>query len=249
MPRTAIGPNETQGDPVFRFLRFGAFTVALSIALACAGAPAGTGNPTATPVGQTPGATQPGATATAVPTIGATAPPVGGHECDAFPTINPASPVIPSFAPDPVLESKFPAEIDGEPVTDLQSGSYLQSLCFSGQATVDRIRGQAAFDLLTMTVGSAKATVDGEEVSLSAFRAPGQDASNIIRVLIAVAAQSGGEPAPSLIPATVGGKNVLTTVDDDGDGVNSYGYGNGDTLFLVDNVTQSQADKIFSALP
>lgn len=230
-----------------RLAKSGAFIAVLLIAAACAGTPAASGVPTATPVGQTPGATQPGATATVAPTTGPTVPPVGGNECAAVPTINPASPVIPSFAPDPVLESKFPAEIDGEPVRDLESGSYLQSLCFGGQAAVDRIRGDVEFDLLTLTFASAEATVDGEDVSLQAFRAPGQDASVIIAMLLRAAQQSGNEPVASLVPGTAGGKTVITSTD--ADGVTSYGYASGDTLFLVDEITQSQADKIFSAMP
>lgn len=218
----------------------------LFMVVACSGTPA----TTSTPVGGSPGATT-GGTATIAPTIapttGLTAPPAGGSECAAFPTINPASPVIPSFAPDTALEAKFPAEIDGVPLRDLESGSYLQTLCLGGQAAVDRIRGQVQFDLLTLTFAQAEATVDGEDTQLQAFRAPGQDASVIIQTLIRVAQSGSTETIPPLVQATAGGKNVITTTDADGD--TSYGYAVGDTLFLTDSITQSQADKIFAALP
>lgn len=209
----------------------------LLVVVACSATPATTQGPSSSPAGGTTG-----------PTQGATPPPVGGTgtECAAFPTINPASPAIPSFAPDLALEAKFPAEIDGAPLRDLKSGSYLQSLCFGGQAAVDRLRGQVQFDLLTLTFASAEATIDGEDVTLEAFRAPGQDGSAIMQTLIRVA-QSGNQTIPPLVPGTAGGKNVITTTDSDG--TTSYGYANGDTVFFTGSMTQSQADKLFAALP
>lgn len=219
-------------------LKLGGAIGVLFLVVACSSAPAG---PTATPAGGSPGATVP-------PTTGATAPPVGGgNECASFPTMDPASPALPSFAPDPTLEAHFPTEIDGQPVEELQSGAYLAYLCLGGQAAVDRIRGDVSFNLIQLTFASAKVTVDDDEVSLEAFRAPGQDASAIIATLLAISQQNSEEPVPSLIPSTAGGKSVFSTAPDE-DGLASYGYATGDTLIFSDDITQAQADKIFAAI-
>ena len=226
---------------MIRLLKLAGATAVLFLVVACSSAPAG---PTATPAGGSPGATAP----TLAPTTGATAPPVGGgNECASFPTMDPASPALPSFAPDPALEAHFPTEIDGQPVEELRSGAYLAYLCLGGQAAVDRIRGDVSFNLIQLTFASAKVTVDDDEVSLEAFRAPGQDASAIIATLLAISQQNSDEPVPSLIPSTAGGKSVFSTAPDE-DGRASYGYATGDALIFSDDITEAQADKIFAAI-
>jgi hypothetical protein len=230
---------------VSRLARSGAFFAVLLIAAACAGAPA-TSGPTATPAGATNQPTS-GATATAAPTTGQTVPPVTGNECANFPTFNLASPAFPSFAPDPALEARFPTEIDGQPVRDLESFSWAAIACMGGQAAVDAVRGTAEFDLLALTMATAEATVDGEDVSLTAFRIAGGDANKIVQVLAQIAASAGDDnDIVSINPGSAGGKSVIVVTHDDG--TTSFGYVSGDTLFLADDITQSQADKIFGAL-
>jgi hypothetical protein len=210
----------------------------LLLAVACSASPS---TQTATPVGQTPGTpTQP------IPTAGATQPPAGGSECSGFPTMNPASPALPSFITDPGIEAKFPSQIDGQPVTDVESFSWAQLVCLGGQAAIDRIRGTTQFDLLSLSMATATATVEGDEVELMAFRTPGGDATQIVQTLAELSSAAGEESdIASITPGTAGGKSVLVVAGTDG--TTSYGYVSGDTLVIAEDITQSQADKIFAA--
>ena len=108
-------------------------------------------------------------------------------------------------------------------------------------------------DLNKLSGGSAEATVGGEDVELQALRAPGGDASQIVTHYNEIAAVFGqvfgnAEPtsAPTMTQASVGGKNV--TVATDADGNKTYLYANGDTLWIVDNMTDDQAGTILGAL-
>lgn len=216
--------------------RLGGFVLLLSLGLivACGSSPAGS----------------PGATAVAPgPTV---APP--GSECAAFPTFSPDG-GFPSFPAtrDPTLEAKFPAQIDGQPVTGIESGRLLDTMClFGGQEGVDRMRADAppGIDLVNLVVGSAEATVEDQRVRMTAFRLPGQDGNQLLANIIALAQTvSGEEPrfVGGVTAATAGGKNVSTMTDTNGDV--SYLYVSGDTLIVVDAISASQADKIFSAIP
>jgi len=217
-----------------------AAVMAVAIA-ACGTSPSASSTPGTTPA--------PGTTATPG---GATQPPAGltGHECDAVPTFdisnpNPATPV-----PDTTLAGHFPATIDGQPVTDVQSMQWLYLICqFGGQEAVTSAASEAGgLNIATMSFGSAKATVDGEEVELNAFRTPGQDANAIVEALATIAAQSGTAINPGDVTATnISGKNVFVWTDEDG--AKGYGYPSGDTLVMFDEVTDSQAAKILAALP
>lgn len=176
-----------------------------------------------------------------------------GHECDAIPTFSlSASPNPATPPPDVDLLAHFPAQIDGQPVTDAQAQYWIYLLCaFGGQASVDRMMAEAqgGFNIATMSFGEATATVDGEEVKLNAFRAPGTDASSLVQSLALLAAQSGslnGLPGTATT-ATVGGKSVYISTDSDGQ--KSYAYVSGDTLIFFRDVTDSQAAKIAAALP
>lgn len=218
-------------------------SIALAVVMiGCGGAPAG---PTLAP-GQT--ATPPGATQ---PPGGQTQPPAGvtGHECDAIPTMditnpNPATPV-----PDTTLTGHFPATIDGQPVTDVESMQWLYLMCqFGGQAAVNSAASQSGgLNITTMSFGSATANVDGEDVDISAFRTPGQDANALVQTLATIAAQSGTDINPGNVSsANIGGKNVFVWTDSDGS--KGYAYPAGDTLIMFDSVTDSQATKILAAL-
>jgi hypothetical protein len=208
-----------------------------------------------TPAGPT---LAPGQTATPVPATlapGATATPAGavitGHECDAVPTFSLSNPTEPSFPRDEVAEGHFPATIDGQPVTDVESQVWLYFLCYlGGQASFERAANQAGgVNLATSSFAQAKATVDGEEVALTAWRAPGADANALVQYLSMLALQSGTDITVTDIQQTnVGGKNVYTWTDSD-DGTKGFAYPSGDTLILFDRVTDSQATKILAALP
>jgi len=184
----------------------------------------------------------------------ATLGPVGS-ECAAIPTYSPDNPQ-PSVAQarDPVLEQKFPTELDGQPVTGLESAPWFDAIClFGGQSAVDQMRSVVpiADIVLHMTAAAADATVDGAAVKINAFRTPGGDANQLLQNLGALSESLGNGAATKFTggtqPAQAAGKSVQTWTDSTGQ--TSYLYANGDTLFVVDAITPSQADKIFAALP
>jgi hypothetical protein len=196
--------------------------------------------------------------APAGPTLapGQTATPAGvvvtGHEFDAVPTFSLSNPAEPDFPPDPVAEGHFPAMIDGQPVTDVESQQWLSFLCyFGGQASYEQAVNQAGggFNMATSSYALAKATVDGEKVQLTAWRTPGTDANALVQYLSLLAAQSGTDiTVTDLQQTNVAGKSVYTWADSD-DGTRSFAYPSGDTLIHFAHVTDSQATKILTALP
>src|SRR5512132_3822609 len=127
---------------------FVAVLMAVAIA-ACGTSPSASSTPgatlapgvTATPAGATlpPTVAPTGAPTTAptvVPTGSATGSPIAGtgHECDAVPTFSISNPDPGSPPPDAGLLAHFPAEIDGQPLTDVESMQWLWFLCmFGGQ--------------------------------------------------------------------------------------------------------------------
>lgn len=223
---------------------------ALLAIVGCSSAPGATPTPA--------GATQPPGGGTQAPVVtqapgGPTQAPVGvtGHECDAVPTLSLSNPNPASPPPDTQLTAHFPAQIDGQPVTDVQSMYWVYFLCaFGGQASVNQAmqEAQGGLNFATMSFGSATATVDGEEVELQAFRTPGTDSNAMVQYLALLAAQSGSTDIPGQVTSSnVGGRNVYVSTDSDGN--TSYAYPSGDTLVFFDGVTESQAAKIIAALP
>lgn len=221
-------------------------SIALAMAIiGCSRAPAG---PTLAP-GQTatpaPATLPPGATATPAGAV------ITGHECDAVPTFSISNPTEPSFPPDEVAEGHFPATIDGQPVTDVKSQQWLYFLCYlGGQASFEQAAGQSGgVNMATSSFAEATATVDGEEVDLSAWRTPGTDANALVQYLSLLASQSGTDISVTNVQQTnIAGKSVYTWTDSD-DGTRSFAYPSGDTLIFFDGVTDSQATKILTALP
>jgi hypothetical protein len=174
--------------------------------------------------------------------------------CAGIPYIDPDSPPdsLP-LTPDPLLEQKLPAQIDGQPVNDISSGRYVETLCMlGGEASLDAaLTGAPAdVDLNTVSVASASGSVDGLNVTLSAYRLPGKAGDALIPVIGLLSASVGGQPkfAGDGSQQVLGGKQVMTWTDA-ADGSTSYLYSTGDTLFVVEDVTDSQAGKIFAALP
>lgn len=218
-------------------------TLAPGATLAPTLAPGATSAPTQAPGGptQAPG--------------GPTQVPVGvtGHECDAVPTFSISNPNPATPPPDTSLTAHFPVQIDGQPLTDVQGQYWYYSLCmFGGQTAVNEAFAASqggGFNMATMSFGSATATVDGEEVDLTAWRTPGADSNTLVQSLALLAAQSGGNGSieGSASSANIGGKNVFVWTDTDGS--KSYAYPSGDTLIFFDGATDSQATKILAALP
>ncbi len=165
---------------------------------------------------------------------------------------------IPSFAPDADLVAKFPATIDGQPVTNVQTFLFIDVLRFEGETdqqiqALTQVFSQFGMDVTTLSAGTADATVDGSDVRLSAFRAPGANADEIVanyNELAAALDVALGQPAPSAAPTmtqtNLGGKNV--TISTDADGTVTYLYASGDTLWSLSDVTEDQVAKVFSAL-
>lgn len=223
----------------------GGFVAAMLLLAACGSSPA------SSPTGSGP--VLPGSTVAAQSTPTA-APVAAGAECAGLPVYNPASPNASfAYASDKTIEAKFPAQIDGQPVTSVTSGRLVEMLCeFGGQAGIDALRTSipVTFNLMNMSVGSAEATVDGASVILSAFRIPGADAGQLLQDLASLASGSGSDTPrftlAELKDATVGGKAVKTWTDATGN--TSYIYVTGDTMLMIDSVTPAQAEKIFSAM-
>jgi hypothetical protein len=230
--------------------------VALLVISAC-----GSSSPTQAPgVTQAPGATQAPATqapATQAPGEATQAPasqPGGsttGDLCAGMPTFSITNPE-PSFPNDPQLETHFPASIDGSDASNVTSLSFLGMMCGlpGGAGGIAAMTGQigAGIDWTTVTFGSADYTVDGDDITLSAFRTPGSDSNAIVQSLGQLAAFSGAGITGSVSTSSIGGKNVFVFTDST-DGSKSYAYPSGDTLIYTDTVTDDEAQKIFSALP
>jgi hypothetical protein len=220
-------------------------SVALAAAIVgCTGAPAG---PTLAP-GQTATAALP----TVAPGVVTPAPPVAGPLCAGMPTFSIDAEATPVFAQDQALNAKFPAQINGQPVTDVQSGFWLQSMCYYGASAEDMAAFLALFPANIapqISSGSAQVDLDGESVFISAFRVPGADANIIFSHIPEFIAALGGDPATAadstVTQGNVGGKNVYVVTDSDGDV--SYNYVSGDTLFTVDS-SETAAAAVFAAL-
>jgi hypothetical protein len=231
--------------------------------LAACGASA-TPKPTTAPLPSpsAPSAAGPSAsTSGAGSSVAATAPAAssGAESTEgALPSFSIPSIEVPSFAPDNDLAAKFPKTIDGQPVTNLQTYLFVDLLGFGGQnqAQIQQLSQSLAgfgIDLSKLSGGSANASIGGEDVQLQALRAPGGDASQIVTHYSEIAAvfnQVFGNPqpttAPTLSQATVGGKNV--TVATDAEGNKTFLYATGDTLWILDNLTDDQAGTILGAL-
>jgi hypothetical protein len=229
--------------------------VALFVISACGSSPGATQSPgtsqapgnttgaTQQPVASQPAASQPAASQPASSVAGLT-----GHECDSVPTFSIDNPE-PSFAPDPQLEAHFPADVNGNPVTNVSSQSWLDLMCtFGGQTALAGSAGQFGnLPLATMTFGSADVVINEDDISLSALRTPNQDAGNVIQYLAQIAALSNqGSLSGNVSQQTVGGKSVYVYTD--ANGAKSYAVPLGDTLVFFDSATDDEAAAIIGAL-
>lgn len=155
---------------------------------------------------------------------------------------------------DPSLEVEFPTTIDGQSLTELASARYVETLCaLGGDASITAAQAQLApgIDLNDLRVATAQATVDGQPVTIDAYRLPnhrGDELLSVVGVLSATVAGSEAKFTGDLLQATAGGRSVWQFTNA-ADGSISYLYPTGDTLFVVEDATQPQADKVVAALP
>jgi hypothetical protein len=195
-----------------------------------------------------PGQT-PGTGSTPVPP-----PPIDVSQmCAGMPTYSPQTPT-PVFLQDDVLNAKFPTTVDGQPVTNIRSTNWLQSVCYSGNATESLQRFAAIFGAAALpgiSTGSASATVDGDTVSISAFRIAGTDANAIFTHFTEFAIGIGISPTEAakyaVSQGNVGGKNVYIVTDPDGD--KSYDLVSGDSVFSIFGSDEAQAATVLAAFP
>jgi hypothetical protein len=172
--------------------------------------------------------------------------------CAGLPTFSLEGPA-PSFAQDAELNAKFPAQIDGNPVTGVQSSYYLTGLCYFGNTdTIARFaQSFPGTNMSAMSTGSARATVGEDDISIQALRVPGGNAAqmvaNVEAFLIAIGVPPENTTGLTKTSANLGGRNVTVITDEDGD--TTYVYPSGDTIFSVSDCTQEQAGTIFAALP
>jgi hypothetical protein len=186
-------------------------------------------------------------------TIPATSPTIALPSF-AIPSLAIPSFAIPSFRQDADLVTRFPAQIDGQPVTEIRSARYIDVLnVFAGADQIEQIRNamsQVGLDLDSMSFASATATVGGEDVQIQALRTAGADANTFLQNYAALAQTldpANHSDAPSLAQTNVGGKNVSTATDTDGSV--AYLYVSGDVLWFINDAEESQAATVLAALP
>lgn len=164
--------------------------------------------------------------------------------------------VIPSFDTnaDPALAAMFPQTVGGQPVTDIRTYSYAQFLALlsagdptSAQAIEGALSG-AGVDPTTLTFGTAGATVNGDDLNITAIHTPGADASKILNLFpqLEQLANPGASP-PTVEQVNVGGKSVAKVTDSDGN--LSYVYPKNDVLWTVDASDDNEAATVLQALP
>jgi hypothetical protein len=157
----------------------------------------------------------------------------------------------PALTRDPQLESIFPAQIDGQPVVNVQSARFLETVCVEGGPSgVDAVssRAPAGVDLSSVSIGSAETTLDSSAIRLVAYRVAGATQDDLFETVAGLAQAVGGDPAKfgrDLEPSVAGGKSVRTWTD--AEGRTSYLYVSGDILVVVDGVLSSQADRILAS--
>lgn len=213
-------------------LRLGATALATIMVLtACSSSPAGTAGPGAS---GTPGAATPVVTSGAQPTL-------------AIPSL-----AIPSFTSDQDLVARFPTEIDGQPVSapsTVRIAEFLQAFSQDpGQISEFANKlNEAGLDISTISFGTASATVNDETVQIQAIRTAGADAARFMQAYEALNGLfSPDQPLPTLTQATIGGRNVTVSTDEDGEV--TYLYVSGDVLWIVAGVDESSAATILAAL-
>jgi hypothetical protein len=166
--------------------------------------------------------------------------------------------LFPSFDSnaDPTLAAKFPTQVGGQPVTDIQTVnfiSFFQAFSEGDAYATARLQafvgllGSNGIDASQLSFGSGRATVNGDSVEVQAFRTPGSDAAKFVGLWPQLSAiDNNGEAAPTIGTASVGGKNVTTFTTTD-ESV-TYVYPSGDTVWSVDDSDPTVAAAVFQAI-
>lgn len=236
--------------PVRSFAPAAASAVLVLSLAACSGG----GAPTLAPgVTQPPGGvpTQAPGVPTQAPGV-PTAPVVPSELCAGQPTYSPDAPA-PSFAQDDTLNSRYPTEVDGQPVTDVRSSFWLQGMCYYGSSSEDVAQFVAIWPPGTaglISTGYAQVEVDGYPVSITSLRVPGADPNLIFSHIPEFIAAFGGDPATAatttVTTENIGGRNVYVVTESDGS--KTYDYVSGDIVFSVSD-SEDAAAKVFAAIP
>ena len=180
----------------------------------------------------------------------------------AIPTLPSGSFSLPSFAgfpsfetnADPTLAAEFPTQVSGQPVTNVETSRYMDLLNLLASDHPEQIQGfQAAMqgigvDPNAVSLGTADTTANGDDIKITAIRTPGVDANQLLSVLPALAAASGGDTTPPIVSqANIGGKNAIVLTDADEN--LSYVYVHGDVAWSTNSDNAADVATVFAALP
>lgn len=175
----------------------------------------------------------------------------------AIPTLPSGSFAIPSFNTnaDPALAAVFPTQVDGQPVTNVQTFRFMDFLTLLGssdpaQATAfTQAMASIGVDPNTLTEGTGTASVSGSDVQFEAIHTPGVDANRFIQIMpqLTVLFSPEDQP-PTLGQTTIGGKTV-TTLTDASSGDVQYMYAHGDVAWSFSSTDQAEVAAVLAALP
>ena len=163
---------------------------------------------------------------------------------------------IPSFITnaDPALAAQFPQTIGGQPVTNVVTYSYAQFLALlaSGDPTsaqsIASILTSAGIDPTTLTLGTAEATVNQDDLNISAVHTPGVDATKVLGIFPQLQQAANPEASPPTVEqANLGGKSVAKVTDSTGD--ITYAYPKNDVLWTFSASDDTEAATVLQALP
>jgi hypothetical protein len=157
------------------------------------------------------------------------------------------------YIPDPAVQSALPPSVEGRPITNVESFRWIDYLCnLGGQGAVDNAAelGPTGLNLAGLTYAHGRLAVNSEQVSIDAFRTPGQDSMLIVNEFTKMILVLGGgehEQGGTMSQLTLGGKNVWLWTKPDGRV--QYLYPRGEILYGVTNATPERARLVLRALP
>lgn len=235
------------------------FAVTLTVAAACGGST----TPTTAPVVSLPPVNIPSVNVPTLPPITIPSvnvpslPPISipsGLSSFEIPSFAIPSFAIPSFNAnaDPDLAAKFPTTIAGSPVTNVQTFRFIDLLIgFGQQAQAQQFQQTmqaAGVDANSITFGTADITVNSSSANLEAIRAAGVPGNQFLSIIPALGqALNPEDQSPTVAQTSIGGKNVTTFTDADGNV--TYFYPSGDIIWSTDASDPADVATILSALP
>jgi hypothetical protein len=162
--------------------------------------------------------------------------------------VDPTAP--PSFRVDNELAGRFPTMIDGQPVTGLTMGFYMDALRgFAPEKAHDvgAALSSLGIDAEAISIATAWATLGGERARFAALRVPGGDASAIVENYDTIGVVLDPDQAQTtLTDVRIDGKDVTRATEPDGDV--TYIYADGEVLWIM-ALDKSRAAKILAVLP